>query len=162
CQVWTRLRGLSTVSLRYFNVFGPGQHPDSKYAALFPALIAALATGRAPEIHWDGEQTRDFTFVEDVARANLLAAQAPPAGAGPAARLRCAASPAMPAPIPLTRPTCAGCATPSSTAGRTRTATWWGAPWRSGCGGWRSLTSPPATSPSTTRTRASAWSSTAR
>jgi len=82
CQVWTRLRGLSTVSLRYFNVFGPGQHPDSKYAALFPALISALAAGRAPEIHWDGEQTRDFTFVEDVARANLLAAQAPPAADG--------------------------------------------------------------------------------
>ncbi|HWD08477.1 MAG TPA: NAD-dependent epimerase/dehydratase family protein [Actinomycetota bacterium] len=78
CRLWTRLHGLSTVSLRYFNVFGPGQHPESKYAALFPGLISALAAGRAPEVHWDGEQSRDFTFVDDVARANLLAASAGP------------------------------------------------------------------------------------
>ena len=73
---WTSLHGLSTVCLRYFNVFGPGQHPESKYAALFPGLISALTAGRAPEVHWDGEQTRDFTYVGDVARANLLAARA--------------------------------------------------------------------------------------
>ncbi|MGH2717572.1 MAG: NAD-dependent epimerase/dehydratase family protein [Actinomycetota bacterium] len=78
CRLWTRLHGLSTVSLRYFNVFGPGQHPDSKYAALFPGLISALTAGKAPEVHWDGEQSRDFTFVGDVARANLLAASAGP------------------------------------------------------------------------------------
>jgi nucleoside-diphosphate-sugar epimerase len=76
CRNWTGLHGLSTVCLRYFNVFGPGQHPESKYAALFPGLISALTAARAPEIHWDGEQTRDFTFVGDVARANLLAARA--------------------------------------------------------------------------------------
>ena len=76
CKLWTRLHGLSTVSLRYFNVFGPGQHPESKYAAVFPGFCAALAAGRAPEVHWDGEQTRDFTFVRDVARANMLAAVA--------------------------------------------------------------------------------------
>lgn len=76
CRVWTRIKDLSTVSLRYFNVFGPGQHPDSKYAAVFPAFISALAGGRPPEIHWDGEQSRDFTFVQDVVRANVLAAQA--------------------------------------------------------------------------------------
>jgi nucleoside-diphosphate-sugar epimerase len=76
CRNWTHLHGLSTVSLRYFNVFGPGQHPESKYAALFPGLISALAAGKAPEVHWDGEQTRDFTYVEDVARANLAAARA--------------------------------------------------------------------------------------
>lgn len=76
CKVWTRVKGLSTVSLRYFNVFGPGQHPESKYAAAFPAFISALAEDGPPEVHWDGEQSRDFTFVQDVVRANLLAAQA--------------------------------------------------------------------------------------
>jgi UDP-N-acetylglucosamine/UDP-N-acetyl-alpha-D-glucosaminouronate 4-epimerase len=76
CRVWTALGRLSTVSLRYFNVFGPGQHPESKYAAIFPAFVTALAAERAPEVHWDGQQSRDFTFVEDVARANLLAATA--------------------------------------------------------------------------------------
>ena len=76
CRLWTQLKGLSTVTLRYFNVFGPGQHPESKYAAVFPGLISALSAGRAPEVHWDGEQSRDFTFVQDVARANMLAAAA--------------------------------------------------------------------------------------
>jgi nucleoside-diphosphate-sugar epimerase len=64
------------VSLRYFNVFGPGQSPESKYAAVFPAFISALADRRAPEVHWDGQQSRDFTFIDDVVRANLLAAEA--------------------------------------------------------------------------------------
>lgn len=76
CRVWTRLHGLSTVSLRYFNVFGPGQNPESKYAAVFPAFVSALIKGEAPEVHWDGEQTRDFTFIADVVRANVLAAEA--------------------------------------------------------------------------------------
>lgn len=76
CRAWTRVKGLSTVSLRYFNVFGPGQDPTSRYAALFPRFIAALSEGKAPEVHGDGEQSRDFTFVEDVVRANLLAASA--------------------------------------------------------------------------------------
>jgi nucleoside-diphosphate-sugar epimerase len=76
CRVWTALGRLSTVSLRYFNVFGPGQHPESKYAAVFPGFVTALAAGRAPEVHWDGLQSRDFTYVEDVARANLLAGRA--------------------------------------------------------------------------------------
>jgi nucleoside-diphosphate-sugar epimerase len=76
CRVWSRLKGLSTVSLRYFNVFGPGQNPESRYAAVFPAFISALVKGHPPELHWDGNQSRDFTYVEDVARANLFAAQA--------------------------------------------------------------------------------------
>jgi UDP-N-acetylglucosamine/UDP-N-acetyl-alpha-D-glucosaminouronate 4-epimerase len=76
CRVWTRVKGLSTVSLRYFNVFGPGQHPESKYAAVFPAFIKALAEGTAPEVHWDGEQSRDFSYIDDVVRANLAAAAA--------------------------------------------------------------------------------------
>lgn len=74
CGVWTHLKGLPTVSLRYFNVFGPGQDPESKYSAVFPAFIAALLRGEAPEVHWDGEQGRDFTFVDDVVAANLAAA----------------------------------------------------------------------------------------
>ena len=76
CRVWTALGRVSTVSLRYFNVFGPGQHPESKYAAVFPAFVTALSSGRPPELHWDGEQSRDFTYVDDVTRANLLAATA--------------------------------------------------------------------------------------
>jgi UDP-glucose 4-epimerase len=76
CQLWTRLKGLSTVSLRYFNVFGPGQRPESKYAAVFPGFISALVSGHAPEVHWDGEQSRDFTYIDDVVRANLLAGEA--------------------------------------------------------------------------------------
>ena len=76
CRVWTQLKGLSTVSLRYFNVFGPGQHAESRYAAIFPAFIAALNKGEAPELHWDGEQSRDFTYIDDVVDANLCAAAA--------------------------------------------------------------------------------------
>lgn len=76
--------GLATVSLRYFNVFGPGQDPHSKYAAVFPRFIAALLRGEAPEIYGDGEQTRDFTFIDDVVEANLLAAAAPPEADGEA------------------------------------------------------------------------------
>jgi nucleoside-diphosphate-sugar epimerase len=76
CRVWTHLKGLSTVSLRYFNVFGPGQRPESKYAAVFPAFVSALVDGRAPEVHWDGEQSRDFTYIDDVVSANLAAAVA--------------------------------------------------------------------------------------
>jgi UDP-glucose 4-epimerase len=76
CRVWTQIKGLSTVSLRYFNVFGPGQNPESKYAAVFPAFISALVAEGPPEVHWDGEQSRDFTYIDDVVRANLLAAEA--------------------------------------------------------------------------------------
>jgi UDP-glucose 4-epimerase len=76
CRAWTALHGLSTVSLRYFNVFGPRQHPESKYSAVFPAFVGALLRGEAPELHWDGEQSRDFTFIDDVVAANLAAAAA--------------------------------------------------------------------------------------
>jgi UDP-glucose 4-epimerase len=74
--VWAHLHLVETVSLRYFNVFGPGQHADSKYAAVFPAFIDALSRDVAPEVHWDGEQSRDFTYIDDVVEANLLAATA--------------------------------------------------------------------------------------
>jgi nucleoside-diphosphate-sugar epimerase len=76
CRAWTHLGRVSTVSLRYFNVFGPGQHPESKYAAVFPAFISALLSDKAPEVHWDGEQSRDFSYIDDVVSANVLAAQA--------------------------------------------------------------------------------------
>ncbi len=68
--------GLETVCLRYFNVYGPRQAPDSPYAAAIPIFIRTMQSGRAPVIFGDGLQTRDFVFVGDVARANLLAAEA--------------------------------------------------------------------------------------
>lgn len=77
CRVFWELFGLETVSLRYFNVYGPRQRPDSRYAAVIPLFIDALRSGRSPELHGDGLQTRDFTFVEDAVAANLLAARAP-------------------------------------------------------------------------------------
>ncbi|MCA1831703.1 MAG: SDR family oxidoreductase [Actinomycetota bacterium] len=75
-RVWSKLTGLPTVSLRYFNVYGPRQHKESLYAAVFPAFVSALLAGEAPEVHWDGEQTRDFTYIDDVVEANLRAASA--------------------------------------------------------------------------------------
>jgi UDP-glucose 4-epimerase len=77
CRVYSELHGLPTVNLRYFNVYGPRQRPDSAYAAVIPLFIRALASGEAPTVHGDGLQSRDFTFVDDVVRANLLAATAP-------------------------------------------------------------------------------------
>jgi UDP-N-acetylglucosamine/UDP-N-acetyl-alpha-D-glucosaminouronate 4-epimerase len=76
-RVFHELDGLETVSLRYFNAYGPRQHPDGPYAAVIPLFIAALRAGRPPEIHGDGTQSRDFTYVDDVVAANLAAAQAP-------------------------------------------------------------------------------------
>ena len=71
--------GLPTVALRYFNVFGPQQDPDSQYAAVIPRFITALMNGQAPVIYGDGEQSRDFTFVENVVAANLQACTSPDA-----------------------------------------------------------------------------------
>lgn len=75
------LYGLETVALRYFNVYGPRQRPDSMYAAVIPLFIDALRAGQAPQIHGDGQQSRDFAFIDDVVRANILAAEAPAAAA---------------------------------------------------------------------------------
>jgi UDP-glucose 4-epimerase len=77
CAAFTEVYGLETVRLRYFNVFGPRQTPDSPYAAVIPLFLRALVSGQNPRIHGDGQQSRDFTFVKDVVRANLLAAGAP-------------------------------------------------------------------------------------
>jgi nucleoside-diphosphate-sugar epimerase len=82
CRVFHGLYGLPTVSLRYFNVFGPRQDPTSQYSAAIPLFIAAIRAGRPPTIYGDGEQTRDFTFVEDVVDANLRACEAPDAACG--------------------------------------------------------------------------------
>jgi UDP-glucose 4-epimerase len=79
CRVFWELFGLETVSLRYFNVYGPRQRPDSAYAAVIPLFIDAIRNGERPEVHGDGLQTRDFTYVTDTAMANLLAADAPAA-----------------------------------------------------------------------------------
>jgi len=79
CRVFYTLYGLETVALRYFNVFGPRQDPESQYAAVIPKFITALLEGRSPRIYGDGEQSRDFTFVENVVEANLLATTAPEA-----------------------------------------------------------------------------------
>lgn len=77
CAAFSRVYGLETVRLRYFNVFGPRQPPDSAYAAVIPLFLEAMLAGRRPVIHGDGEQSRDFTYVDDVVQANLLAAAAP-------------------------------------------------------------------------------------
>jgi nucleoside-diphosphate-sugar epimerase len=75
CRVFARTYGLSTVSLRYFNVFGPLQDPASQYAAVIPLFITWTLEGRPLEIHGDGLQSRDFTYVDNVVAANLLAAE---------------------------------------------------------------------------------------
>jgi UDP-glucose 4-epimerase len=76
CRVFSELYGLETVSLRYFNVYGPRQRPDSAYAAVIPLFIDALRRGEPPTVHGDGRQSRDFTYVSDVVAANLAAAAA--------------------------------------------------------------------------------------
>src|SRR5437879_6574113 len=77
CQAFHASYGLETVVLRYFNVFGPRQDPNSTYAAVVPRFIIAALRGEAPLIFGDGEQTRDFTYVANVVRANALACTAP-------------------------------------------------------------------------------------
>jgi UDP-glucose 4-epimerase len=76
CRLYWELFGLETVALRYFNVFGPRQDPTSQYAAVIPIFATACLRGEPPRIFGDGEQTRDFTYVADAVRANLLAADA--------------------------------------------------------------------------------------
>ncbi len=81
-RVFHRCYGMELVGLRYFNIFGPRQRHDGPYAAVIPRFFAAYAEGRGPVIYGDGEQSRDFTFVADAVRANLLAAGAPGSVAG--------------------------------------------------------------------------------
>lgn len=74
CQVFSNLYGLETVCLRYFNVFGPKQDPNSQYSAVIPKFIKAMLKDERPVIYGDGEQSRDFTFIENVIEGNILAA----------------------------------------------------------------------------------------
>lgn len=76
CRVFARVYGIETVSLRYFNVFGPRQDPDSEYAAVIPKFIKGMLRDKQPTIYGDGEQSRDFTFIDNVVQGNLLAATA--------------------------------------------------------------------------------------
>jgi len=77
CQVWSKCYGLETVVLRYFNVFGPRQDPQSQYAAVVPKFVTAALRGESPVIYGDGSQSRDFCFIDNVIEANLKAADAP-------------------------------------------------------------------------------------
>lgn len=88
-RLFHSLYGLKTFSLRYFNVFGPRQDPQSHYAAVIPKFIGALRNNRSPSINGDGLQTRDFTFVEDVVAANLACCSAPEPSAGSAYNVGC-------------------------------------------------------------------------
>jgi UDP-glucose 4-epimerase len=78
-RVWSQLFGLETVGLRYFNVFGPRQDPKSEYAAVIPRFIIWALAGKPLEVHGDGTQSRDFTYIDNVVDANVLAARAPEA-----------------------------------------------------------------------------------
>ncbi len=86
--VFYRLYGLPTISLRYFNVFGPRQDPHSDYAAVIPKFLYALLEGRRPQVHGDGLQSRDFSYVDNVVQANLAACRAT-AGFGEAYNVAC-------------------------------------------------------------------------
>lgn len=77
CRVFAKIYGLETVSLRYFNVFGPRQDPTSQYAAVIPIFIMQMLKGESPQVHGDGKQSRDFSYIDDVVRANLLSCTQP-------------------------------------------------------------------------------------
>ncbi len=90
CRLFYRLYGLETVSLRYFNVFGPRQNPSSEYAAVIPRFSTRMLAGEPPIVYGDGEQTRDFTFIANVVDANWKAATCPGV-AGEAFNIGCGA-----------------------------------------------------------------------
>ena len=74
-KVFASIYGLHTVALRYFNVFGPKQNPDSQYSAVIPKFITAILNDEQPVIYGDGEQSRDFTYIENVIEANIRATE---------------------------------------------------------------------------------------
>jgi UDP-glucose 4-epimerase len=80
CDVFSNIYGLQTVSLRYFNVYGPRQDPSGAYAAVIPKFITNILDNKSPVIFGDGEQSRDFTFIEDVIQANIKAAKSSAVG----------------------------------------------------------------------------------
>lgn len=87
-RVYSHVYGLNTLSLRYFNVFGPRQDPDSQYSAVIPKFIKAMKNGSPPLVYGDGEQSRDFTYISNVVEANILAALAE-SGSGTALNCAC-------------------------------------------------------------------------
>ena len=89
CRSFNRVYGMDTVSLRYFNVFGPRQDPNSQYSAVVPNFINAYLDDRSPVVHGDGEQSRDFTYIDNVIDANLLAARAGSEAAGETFNIAC-------------------------------------------------------------------------
>jgi UDP-glucose 4-epimerase len=91
CTVFAKTFGLETVALRYFNVFGPRQNQDSQYAAVIPKFMEWAKTGKTLDVHWDGHQSRDFTYIDNVVNANLIAATKPGIG-GQAFNIACGTS----------------------------------------------------------------------
>jgi nucleoside-diphosphate-sugar epimerase len=89
CQVFSDIYGLETISLRYFNIFGPRQDPFSQYAAAIPLFITKILSNQSPHIFGDGEQSRDFTYVANVVEANLRAVEAPPEASGGVFNIAC-------------------------------------------------------------------------
>lgn len=92
CQAFSQSMGLETVCLRYFNVFGPRQDPQSQYSAVIPLFVTAVLEGRSPTIYGDGTQTRDFTFVGNNVQANILAATSKQPVAGRVINIACGTS----------------------------------------------------------------------
>ncbi|HIC92162.1 MAG TPA: SDR family oxidoreductase [Syntrophaceae bacterium] len=89
CKVFYSIYGLETISLRYFNIFGPRQDPNSQYAAVIPKFVKALLNGQMATIYGDGEQTRDFTYVANVVQANIKASYASKEALGMAFNIAC-------------------------------------------------------------------------
>lgn len=92
CNVWTACYGFETVSLRYFNVFGPKQDPESEYSVVIPKFMELAKKGAVLPVEWDGEQSRDFTYIDNVVEANIKAALAPKEAAGRAYNVGCGQS----------------------------------------------------------------------
>src|SRR5262249_5581816 len=93
-RVFHACYGLETVSLRYFNIFGPYQNPQSQYAAVIPRFVTAVLEGRRPTIYGDGQQSRDFCYIDNAIQANLLACTAPEAP-GKVFNIACGERPAL-------------------------------------------------------------------
>jgi len=92
CRIFHEIYGMETLSLRYFNVFGPKQNPDSEYSAVIPRFIKLMLQGRKPIIYGDGSTSRDFTHVENVILANMLSVKAPKKACGMAYNIACGES----------------------------------------------------------------------
>ena len=91
CKTFYDIYGLETVALRYFNVFGPRQDPKSQYAAVVPLFVTTILRGESPTIYGDGEQARDFTYIDNVVQANLCACSASSNAAGQVFNIACGA-----------------------------------------------------------------------